>query len=231
MAQTDQINRNGRIRSIVFDFDGTLAEPLLDFSLMTDNLRSLARRYLPDVLHPPLLPVLEWLKQLAVKIAERDGNAADEFHRKADHMILEMEMEAARRGNLFPFTRPLLAELKHRKLPTAIITRNCNSAVRLVFPDLDEFCRVFLARDHVPHVKPHPDHLLRALHAMGVRTESALMVGDHPMDIQTGRNAGVLTAGVGTGKVTPEVLSRSGAHWTANNCMDLIRELTAIRWL
>jgi len=224
-------NGNGKIRSIVFDFDGTLAELLLDFTLMKSNLGILVQKYLPGIVPPSSLPALEWLEELSTAIAHRDGTAAEDFRQEAHRVISEMEMEAAHRGRLFPFTRPLLTELRQRGLSAAVITRNCERAVRLVFPDLEEYCRAFLARDHVPHVKPHPDHLLRALDAMGSETATAMMVGDHPLDIRTGRNAGILTAGVATGKATPGELSQSGAHWTANNCMDLFRELKAARWI
>ncbi len=224
-------NGNGKIRSIVFDFDGTLAELLLDFALMKSNLGTLVEKYLPGPVAPPSLPALEWLEELATAIGHRDGTAAEDFRREAHRMISEMEMEAAHHGRLFSFTRPLLTELRQLGLSAAIITRNCERAVRLVFPDLEDYCRAFLARDHVPLVKPHPDHLLRALDAMGSDSATSMMVGDHPLDIRTGKNAGILTAGVATGKTTPGELSRSGAHWTANNCMDLFRELKAAGWI
>jgi phosphoglycolate phosphatase len=51
------------------------------------------------------------------------------------------------------------------------------------------------------------------------------MVGDHPLDIQTGQRAGILTAGVWSGTATEEELARSGANLTARNCEELITAL------
>ena len=138
---------------------------------------------------------------------------------------MNMEMEAANKGSLFPFTRSILTDLLQRNIKIAIITRNCERAVRLVFPDLDRFCGGFLAREHVPRIKPDPDHLLRALRQVEATPEAALMVGDHPIDIKTGQDAGVMTAGVWSGRASQEDLDKSGAKWTARNCLELIRVL------
>ena len=140
-------------------------------------------------------------------------------------LIKDIELDAAYRGSLFPFTRSILQTLGQEGIKIAIITRNCEEAVRIVFPDLDRYCGGFLARDHVRRVKPDPDHLLRALETIEAVPETALMVGDHPLDIQTGQRAGILTAGVWSGTATEEELARSGADLTARNCEELITVL------
>ncbi|NTW37981.1 MAG: HAD family hydrolase, partial [Syntrophobacteraceae bacterium] len=76
-----------------------------------------------------------------------------------------------------------------RRVKAAVITRNCEEAVRLVFPDVDRYCGGLLARDHVPKVKPDPDHLLRALEVLACGVEGVVMVGDHPLDVETGKRA------------------------------------------
>ena len=216
-----------RIESIVFDFDGTLAELHLDFAVMKRRVAVLAEDHLGEAVSPSELPVLEWLENLTEVMRKRSNGAAEEFEKRARALIVDMELESARRGCLFPFTRPIFTELRQKKINLAIITRNCEQAVRLVFPDLDQYCSTFLARDHVPRVKPDPDHLLRALAISSASPAGALMVGDHPLDVQTGKRAGVLTAGVWSGSATQADLLRSGAQWTASNCEELIRTLEA----
>ncbi len=213
------------VEAIVFDFDGTLAEPRLDFSEMRRRLCVLAREYLPDVSGDSPLPVLEWLKLLMERVGERDRRGASAFQARAEVVILDMEMDAARNGRLFPFTRSVLEGLRMRRIKTAIITRNCTPAVRAVFPDLDSYCRCLLTRDHVDRVKPDPDHLFRALAMIASPPERAVVVGDHPLDIETGKRAGVRTAGVWSGKSTRDDLARSGADFLAGNCEELIEIL------
>jgi phosphoglycolate phosphatase len=213
-----------RLEAIVFDFDGTLAELRLDFGHMKQRLALLASDYLDGVLKPDL-PVLEWLDSLQEEIRKRNTSGAREFRSRARQMIVEMELEASREGVLFPFTRLLLKKLNAQGIHTAIITRNCSAAVQNVFPDMEDFCECFLARDHVVRVKPDPEHLQRALAHFGVAPGNSLMVGDHPLDVQTGKRAGTLTAGVASGSASWDDLTRSGADWVASDCEALFRML------
>jgi phosphoglycolate phosphatase len=212
----------GKLNAVVFDFDGTLAELHLDFAEMKRRLRDLAQEYFRDVLQTPQVPALEWLEALTVTLHERDEVAALEFEERAGSLIKEIELEAAHRGSLFPFARSILGELQQAGIKVAIITRNCEEAVRIVFPDLDHYCDGFLARDHVHRVKPDPDHLLQALEKIGASPDTALMVGDHPLDMQTGQRAGVLTAGVWSGNASEKDLVSAGADLTARSCQELM---------
>ncbi|MHC1724447.1 MAG: HAD family hydrolase [Syntrophobacteraceae bacterium] len=215
-----------RLESFIFDFDGTLAELRLDFSEMKLRLSSLAAKFFAPAPPPPFLPVLEWVAWLDESIMESNGRRAAGFRQEALALISQMELDAARNGSLFPFTRPLLKEIAGKGMKIAIITRNCDAAVRLVFPDISECCSAFLARDHVPFPKPDPSHLLRALEAIGADLNTSVMVGDHPLDIQTGKAAGVRTAGVCSGRISKEELLAAGADWVSQDCETLARLLT-----
>ncbi len=215
-----------KFSSVVFDFDGTLAELRLDFGEMRRRLHALAGDFLEP--HPDAsLPVLEWMELMVTSLRKSDASMAEELDRRSKSLICEMEIESAREGSLFSYTKPILIGLKQKGIKAAVITRNCEEAVRLVFPDIDSFCSGFLSRDHVPRVKPDPDHLLRALYTLNAAPEEALMVGDHPLDILTGKRAGVRTAGVFSGNASKGDLVRSGANWTAGNCEDLFELLAA----
>lgn len=220
-----------KLTAVIFDFDGTLAELRIDFTAMKQQLAGLAADYFSPAPLPPPIPALEWLTELAARLRAADPRAASEFVERAGELIVDIEMAAARRGSLFSFTRSMLRHLRRTHIGSAIITRNCEQAVRMVFPDLDEYCSAFLAREHVPRVKPDPDHLRRAMNLIGARPETTLMVGDHPLDIRTGRSAGVWTAGVFSGNATRHDLWRSGAHWTARDCGELLELLEAEGWL
>jgi phosphoglycolate phosphatase len=55
---------------------------------------------------------------------------------------------------------------------------------------------VLLTRSEVTRVKPHPDHLLRALAHLEAAPDQSVMVGDHWMDVQAGKAAGMRTVGI-----------------------------------
>ncbi len=213
-----------KIECFVFDFDGTLAELRLDFAAMKQQLNTLGGRYLACAPPEPFLPALEWVSYLEGEIGKRGGDPAG-FRSEALALIGGMEMEAAKSGALFPFTRPLLKMLRAKGVKTAIITRNSEAAVRVVFPDLYEFCPTFLARDHVRSPKPDPAHAIYALECVRAVPREAIMIGDHPLDIQTGKAAGMWTGGVCSGSATRCDLLAAGADWVSDDCRKLIEEL------
>ena len=141
-----------------------------------------------------------------------------------------MELKAAAKGRLFAHTRPLLARLREHGLKLGVITRNCTPAVGQVFPDAAEHVDCVLPREAVARVKPDPEHLLAALARLSVEPGQSLMVGDHPMDIETGRRAGTLTAGVAGGNITLDGLRRAGPDFAAPDCAALF-EVPGLRAL
>ncbi|GKT29415.1 putative multi-domain containing protein, partial [Aduncisulcus paluster] len=151
------------IEAIIFDFDGTLAELTIDFDEMKKRLKALGTDCL----------------------AEEDPELGKEFHTRCRFLIISMEVEAARNGKLFPFTCDMLNGLRNSGIKTGIITRNTAAAVRELVPEINKLSGCFLSREDVQNVKPHPEHLFKALEVIGVSPENTLMVGDHPMDIET----------------------------------------------
>ena len=58
---------------------------------------------------------------------------------------------------------------------------------------LRDLVDVFLGKEDVEFVKPHPEAILKTLKLMQGETEEALMVGDNGKDIMAGKRAGVKT--------------------------------------
>lgn len=201
--------------AVVFDFDGTLAELVIDFSAMKDLVARFAAGHLAEVPPADGLPALEYAGRLAGRIAAVSPEAVEAFSRDVARGIRDQEIEAAAKARLFPATRKALARLARAKVKVGIITRNCRAAVLTVFPDLADYAGVLVARDDAARVKPDPRHLLDALGVLGARPERSLMVGDHPMDIATGRAAGARTAGVASGRTSLEELARHGPDYLA----------------
>lgn len=215
-------------QALVFDFDGTLAALTIDFALMKRRLAVLAEIFLKESVVPDGLPVLEWIEHLAATVLSRHGRETSlEFHTRCRFLIMDMEIKAASQGSLFPTTRAMLTRLRGCGARTAVITRNCTPAVTAVFPDIALHVDCLLPRESVARVKPDPEHLLAALERLAVPPESALMIGDHPMDVLTGRHAGTATAAVASGKTLPEELRASGPDFLAQNCAGLMALLEA----
>lgn len=214
------------IHAVIFDFDGTLAKLNIDFPLMRRAVCDLLGTYAVPMEGFRNLYVLEMINAARKLISETDPAKEDSFAAQAMGVITEIEIEAAKKGELISGTREMLAELKRREIKAGVVTRNCQAAVSTVFPDIFEYCSTIITRESTHNVKPHPEHLLIALQSLGVLPESSSMVGDHPMDIKIGRHAGALTIGVLTGGSTSDELVSAGADIILDKAADIIGVLS-----
>lgn len=210
------------IDTVVFDFDGTLAKLNIDFDYMRLVIDRLISRYGIDDQRLQNGHVLEKIMEAQAILKNTSRVKAQTFLAGALLQIETIEVEAARRGELFEHTRPLLNELIRSGIRTGIITRNCAQAVYQVFPDISTFCPAVVCRDDVKQVKPHPEHIGKVLQILGSTARTSLMVGDHPMDIETGRNAGTLTAGVLSGHFKEDDFLKAGADIVLPRAADVL---------
>jgi HAD superfamily hydrolase (TIGR01509 family) len=161
-------------RAVIFDLDGTLTEPLLDFDAMRAEIGL------------PPGPILEQLEHADAATRAR-----------ADAILRRHEREAIARATLADGCRELLDRLAARGVPAAILTRNVREVV-------DTFVRVFgfsfaavYTREDGPP-KPSPAGVLTLCELMGTPPAETLVVGDYKFDILAGRAAGCATALVTT---------------------------------
>lgn len=209
-------------QALLFDFDGTLSRLTIDFTRLRRKITALAEAFLGEEPEPTELPVLEWLDVIADEIALMDEDLGKQFHTRGRLVIQATELDAARDGELFPATRPLLLRLRASGVKTGILTRNSTAAVKAVFPDILACCDAFMAREDTLNVKPHPDHALALLERLDVRPERALLVGDHPIDIETARRAGLFAAAVQSGNASLEALAAAKPDYIARDCEELL---------
>ena len=158
-------------RAVIFDLDGTLTEPLLDFDAMRAEIGLPAR-----------VPILEQLERLTA--AERA---------RAEAILLRHERAAIAQATLAEGCADLLGHLRGQAIPFAILTRNVREVV-------DTFARMFSFRFHAIYTredgppKPSPAGALSLCRAMGVDPAHTLAVGDYKYDVIAGRDAGCRTA-------------------------------------
>lgn len=201
-----------RIRAVVFDFDGTLAELTLDFAAMRADVIDLTVGYGLSIEESDGRPVLELIDDAHARLLAYAPAAAAAYRSDAIAQISSREIAAARDGRLFDGVRSFLTALRSRGLRIAIVTRNCEVALRIVFPDVDDYVDAVVSRERTPHVKPHPDHLACALSMLAVEPSRALMIGDHPIDMRAGSAARIRSIGVLGGAGTLDALMDAGAH-------------------
>ena len=163
-------------RAVLFDMDGTLTRPMLDFPRIKAEMGIGVR------------PILEAL-------AEMD----DVARRAAEAVLLRHEEEAAAGSTLNDGCRDVLDWLTERRIPTALITRNSRTSVLTVVERHGLRIDLTVAREDAPP-KPDPRPLLLACERLGVTPAEAWMVGDGQYDVEAGAAAGIATVWVSHGR-------------------------------
>jgi len=169
--------------------------------------------------------LLEIIDEVYQILWTKDPSGAEDFYQKAHQILHEIEMKAAEKGSLIPGTEATLRSLRKKEIKVGIITRNCEDAVRKVFPNIDEYCDVFVSRNSVKKVKPHPDHLTYVMESLKISGEESMMVGDHIIDIQAGKRVGMKTIGVLTGRINKEEFEKAGADYILREASEVCKLL------
>jgi pyrophosphatase PpaX len=181
----------GRIRAVLYDFDGTLADS-------TELIMRCYRHTMAAHLgHVP--PDEEWLSGFGMtletqlrRFARDEAMAEAMLDTYRDHQN-GIHDELLRP---FPGAAETVAELDRRGYLLAIVTsKHRRAAMRGmdlcgIVPHFD----VIVTPEDVREPKPHPEPVLFALEKLGVAPEEALFVGDSPHDVASGKAAGTRTA-------------------------------------
>jgi len=218
MTRSDPLNR---IRVLAFDFDGTLATGRYDFARMRADVARLIEAYGldPDALQGT--GTLELADAAAKRLPPAEAAA---FCEEAEAAICAVEVEGARGARLLPGAVEALQRLRGADYGIGVITRNCRAVVDVILDGTALACDVLLTREDVTHVKPHPEHLVKAMQAMRAEPDATAMVGDHPMDVDTARRAGVLAIGVLSGSSDEQALRHAGAAFVYADVVALADE-------
>jgi phosphoglycolate phosphatase len=212
---------NPWIEAVIFDFDGTLAELHIDFAQMRAAIADLLHLYnlLPrDFDH---LYILEMIEEAGRRISESSSEKGENFKKDAMALVENMEVNAAARSGLFEGVTEMLSDIRNKSIATGVITRNCRRSVQTVFPDYGQYVDALISREMTLHVKPDPRHLLEILSLLNIDADRTLMVGDHPIDIQIGKELGTYTAAVLTGTGKLDDLTHARPDFLLQNVLEI----------
>ena len=163
-------------RAILFDMDGTLTEPMLDFPRIKADMG------IGDG------PILESLAQL-------DGAR----RRHAQAILLRHEELAAEKSTLNAGCRDLLDWLAAEKIPVALVTRNSRQSADTVIRRHGLQITVRITRDD-GLFKPSPAPLHLACRRLGIESADAWMVGDGQYDVESASAANIRSIWISHGK-------------------------------
>ncbi len=182
-----------KFSTILFDFDGTLADtlPVCFYSFRNvfkkyDN-RALADEEIISMFGPSEVGIIE---QNLRKIDQITHAVEDyySFYDKAHRDFVDQNNDI----------QYMLSEVKRSGIQFGIVTgkarRSYEISADYLFPK--DMFKVAITGDEVKNPKPHPEGILLAMKLLNSSADETLYVGDSNADIEAGRRANVKTAGV-----------------------------------
>ena len=182
--------RNGRIRAVLFDLDGTLADTAPDLGGALNSL-------LAEVGRPPLAAAVfrpyvsaGTRGMLGVGFGIKPGHP--DYQALADRFLRLYEQNICLGTVLFPGIPQLLSELDGRPISWGIVT---NKPARFTLPLMEALglsgrAVAIVSGDSTPNPKPAPDTILLACELAKVASDKTLYVGDDLRDMQAAKAAG-----------------------------------------
>ncbi len=159
-----------KIQAVIFDLDGTITKPVLDF----DKIRAEI-----GITSGPV-----WETIVAMPYEQR---------KRAEQILLRYELQAAESAQLNNGAKEIFDILARQKIQTAILTRNCFRAWQIVRDKFRLNVPYAFTRENGP-IKPNPLAVTQIIQAMNISPINTLVVGDYLFDIQAGNLAGTQTA-------------------------------------
>ena len=219
-----------RLRAVLFDLDGTLADTLPD---LADALATAAAgdavagagAGAGPVDEARLRPLISGgTRQMIASVLPPTADR-EQLDRARRRFLARYRERIAVRTRLFPGVDAVLQTLERFGVRWGVVT---NKHAWLTEPLLESLglhrrAACVVSGDSASHPKPHPAPLLLACEHLSVDPPAVAYVGDARSDIAAGRAAGVVTVSAGWGYLDPDDPPQSwGADVDAGTPDDLL---------
>ena len=189
---------------IIYDFDGTLVDTLFDIA---DSVNlSLVDLGLPQL---PRKTIRKYIGKGVERLMTQalEGSCFTDIPRAGALFRKHYSENLVKHTDFYPYGREILEHFRNKK--QAICSNKPEIFVRKILESLDglQYFQAIIGGDSVKTKKPHPEGLDLILKKLKVSPDEAVLIGDSPVDIETGKRAGVYTCVVNYGLGLPEEIA------------------------
>ena len=197
---------------VIFDCDGTLVDTLEDIAAAMN--RSLNLHGFPPVPLEKYPAMVGWgIVKLAQLALPEEARSDETIQAAAADAVRIYNEQPLIKTKPYPGMRELAAELKSRKIKTAVLSNKPDPVLAQVIEGLFPAGTFNAVRGERPGGtrKPDPALVWDLLVELNMSPHNTLFMGDSEIDIETARNAGCYPLGVNWGYRTREELEAAGA--------------------
>jgi 2-phosphoglycolate phosphatase len=207
-----------KISLFVYDFDGTLVDTFADIAnsvnlaLAEMNIQSLSRETIRRNIGSGVVNLMS---------RSLEGSGCDDVEMAVSFFQKHYNNHLLDQTKLYPNGREVVEHFSKKK--NAILSNKPISFVEKILTELN-FLSLFdsvLGGDSLSERKPNPMGLQLLMTNLNCPVKEVLMIGDSAIDIETGKNAGVLTCGVTYGLGNPVSLHNSKPDYLIDNLSNL----------
>lgn len=207
-----------KISLFVYDFDGTLVDTFADIAnsvnlaLAEMNIQSLSQETIRRNIGSGVVNLMS---------RSLEGSGCDDVEMAVSFFQKHYNNHLLDQTKLYPNGREVVEHFSKKK--NAILSNKPISFVEKILTELN-FLSLFdsvLGGDSLSERKPNPMGLQLLMTNLNCPVKEVLMIGDSAIDIETGKNAGVLTCGVTYGLGNPVSLHNSKPDYLIDNLSNL----------
>jgi phosphoglycolate phosphatase len=202
-----QEKKSRQFNTIIFDLDGTLID---SFEAIREGFNATLPTYNKDLISladtKALVGMPLWDTFSELLGEEHAEEATRLFRERYREVFLDMTLP-------LPHALETVKYLHERGYKIAIATNKLGKFSRELIKHMgiDGYISTVIGDGDGVRKKPHPDMIIKILEEVGSAREEALFIGDSPVDINTGKAAGVMTFAVPTGYHSHSMLEDAGA--------------------
>lgn len=212
-----------RVRAVLFDLDGTLVDTFEAFHVMVNDI--LRRFNKPGRSFSENARLVGKTSRAIVETIARETGLNTSLRELSEIMVGEwINTYMPRYGRLYPDALQTLEELKKRGYLLAVVSNTSREELPNYLNSfkIAGFFNATVSAGDAEKPKPSPEPVLKAVKKLNVKPEEAVMVGDRPEDVESGRAAGAYTVAVLRG-VRPRVeLEAAKPHFIVDTLSEIL---------
>lgn len=213
------------IKAVLFDLDGTLVNSLADLAASTN--------YALEQYGFPTHNVEKYkyfvgngMQKLIERVLPEDKRDIDTKQKVFDCFINHYRKHYADKTVAYDGIFELLESIKNKGIKIAVITNKAHEMAETIIDNIfgDMFEIVFGKKEGYPP-KPEPSLTLKLISDLGVTSSECMLIGDSGVDIETAKNAKLVSVGVLWGFRTRDELASKGADYIVSEPTEIIEIL------